>query len=95
MAASMQISNLNNYPWKKAQVINTAEHFVTSWVLNLDSNVLKLYKSIARNRLKCTKLRLFVSHLPQCRIYASLNRISLSSDNGSIGLLPILRQAII
>ena len=35
---------------------------------------------------------LLLTHLPQCRIYALVNLVSIGSDNG---LSPIQRQAII
>ena len=36
--------------------------------------------------------RSVLTHFPQCRIYASVNRVSICSDNG---LSPIRHQAII
>ena len=40
----------------------------------------------------CEAIQPCVTHLPQNHIYASVNRVSIGSDNG---LLPIRRQAII
>ena len=40
----------------------------------------------------CEAIQPSVTHLPQDHIYASVNRVSIGSDNG---LLPIRRQAFI
>ena len=56
---------------------------------NLDPDLCRHVASLSHSELKIVPT---LTHLPQCRIYASVNWVSIGSGNG---LSPIWRQAII